>query len=62
MSRKEKWFFGSMLAYLILGLIDVAVKLFPVEFITIAWAVWMLLALTVKPIARLWGMKTIWED
>jgi hypothetical protein len=62
MSRKEKWFFSSILIYMVVGFADVYFKFVRVEFIQIVWLLWMISPLVIPPVSKLWGMKPIWRQ
>lgn len=62
MSRKDKWFFGSILVYMVVGFGAIYFKFDRVELIQIVWILWMISALVVPPISKLWGMKPIWRQ
>jgi hypothetical protein len=62
MDRKGKWFFGSILVYMLVGFADLYFKIVPVECIQVAWLLWMISPLVIPPVSTLWGMKPIWRQ
>lgn len=62
MDRKAKWFFSSILIYMVVGFTDVYFRFVPVEHIQLAWLLWMISPLVIPPVSKLWGIKPIWRQ
>lgn len=57
MSRTDKWFYGSCLAYLIVGIAVLYVSPNYVLHLQFGWLLWIV----IPPISKLWGIKPIWK-
>ena len=57
MRLTDKLFFGSMIPYLIVGLLDIVYKWFPVEYISMAWVLYLFIVYLVLIVPK-YGSKS----
>lgn len=61
MRRSDWFFFGCMAAYLVIGIIAIATKIAPIEFVQLVWLAVMAAPLFWPWFGRKVGIRPLWQ-